>query len=182
MVTNLRRLMSSPVDRVGVVYRAPLPLLRRRQAALARRGQDPRRRAIRQPGTERRRAQVRPPRDQTALRCCLGVERRQTALRAAHRRRLATRASATAPYKPAIVGAASLVSAVQSFGTFAVCPTILRSACKPPTASTTWLTPTSADRTRRESTSSLHHHHDRSRASARTFRPARRRSNRSTTS
>ena len=121
VVTNLRRLMSSPVDRVGVISRAPLRSFVKRQAALARREQIS---VVEQPvSLEPNAAELR-----FALR---EIKQRCDALWVLNDDRLLSEQLIAEgwlpglnerPYKPAIVGAASLVSAVQSFGTFAVLP------------------------------------------------------------
>jgi len=121
VVTNLRKLMTSTIDRVGVVARAPLTRFVQRQAALARREQIT-------VDVEYVSANPNPSELKRALR---QLKNRVGALWILNDDRLLTRnliASAwlpaldERPWVPSIVGAASLVSAAQSFGTFAVLP------------------------------------------------------------
>jgi hypothetical protein len=121
VVTNLRKLMSSTIDRVGVVARAPLTRFVQRQAALARREQI----AV---DVEYVSVNPNPSELKRALR---QLKSRVGALWILNDDRLLTRnliASAwlpaldERPWVPSIVGAASLVSAAHSFGTFAVLP------------------------------------------------------------
>ncbi|HYP89306.1 MAG TPA: hypothetical protein VEQ59_14165 [Polyangiaceae bacterium] len=121
VVTNLRRLMSSPVERVGVIRREPLHGFVARQAELARREQIT---VIEQPvSMDPNAAELK-----YALR-----ELKQTcdAIWVLNDDRLLSQRLIAdgwlpglneRPYKPTIVGAASLVSPTQSFGTFAVLP------------------------------------------------------------
>lgn len=121
VVTNLRKLMSSPVERVGVVRRSPLHAFVRRQAELASREQIS---VVEQPvSLEPNAAELKYALRELKQRCdaiwILNDDRllserliEQGWLPGLNER----------PYKPAIVGAASLVSPAQSFGTFAVLP------------------------------------------------------------
>jgi hypothetical protein len=121
VVTNLRRLMSSPVERVGVIRRMPQHSFVERQAALARREQIG---VVEQPvSLDPNAAELRYALRELKQRCdAIWVLNDD--------RLLSERLIAEGwlpglnerPYKPAIVGAASLVSAAQSFGTFAVLP------------------------------------------------------------
>jgi hypothetical protein len=121
VVTNLRRLMSSPVERVGVIRRMPQHSFVERQAALARREQIG---VIEQPvSLDPNAAELKYALRELKQRCdAIWVLNDD--------RLLSERLIADGwlpglnerPYKPAIVGAASLVSAAQSFGTFAVLP------------------------------------------------------------
>ncbi|MBN2196135.1 MAG: hypothetical protein JW751_25185 [Polyangiaceae bacterium] len=120
-VTSLRRIVASPVDRVGVVCRAPLAGFVARQRDLALREQV----AIveenvrsRPNASELRRAIRRAKNEADAL-WLLNDDRLLTPnliadgwLPGLNER----------PWRPTIVGAASLVSSQQSFGTFAVLP------------------------------------------------------------
>jgi hypothetical protein len=121
VVTNLRRLMSSPVERVGVIRRTPLHSFVDRQASLASREQIG---VVQQPvSLDPNAAELRYALRELKQRCdAIWVLNDD--------RLLSSRLIADGwlpglnerPYKPAIVGAASLVSAAQSFGTFAVLP------------------------------------------------------------
>lgn len=121
VVTNLRKLMSSPVERVGVIRRTPLHDFVARQAALARREQI---------GVVEQSVSVDP--SAAELKYALReLKQRCDAIWILNDDRLLSERLITdgwlpglneRPYKPAIVGAASLVSTVQSFGTFAVLP------------------------------------------------------------
>lgn len=121
VVTNLRRLMSSPVERVGVIRRMPLHSFVERQATLARREQIG---VIEQPvSLDPNAAELKYALRELKQRCdAIWVLNDD--------RLLSERLIADGwlpglnerPYKPAIVGAASLVSAGQPFGTFAVLP------------------------------------------------------------
>jgi hypothetical protein len=121
VVTNLRKLMSSPVERVGVIRRTPLHEFVARQAALARREQIG---VVEQPvSLDPNAAELK-----YALR---ELKQRSDAIWILNDDRLLSERLIAEgwlpglnerPYKPAIVGAASLVSTVQSFGTFAVLP------------------------------------------------------------
>jgi hypothetical protein len=121
VVTNLRRLVSSPVERVGVIRRQPLHGFVERQAQLARREQI----AVVEQGVslEPNAAELK-----YALR---ELKQRCDAIWILNDDRLLSQRLIAdgwlpglneRPYKPAIVGAASLVSPAQSFGTFAVLP------------------------------------------------------------
>jgi len=121
VVTNLRRLMSSPVERVGVIRRQPLHGFVARQAQLARREQIA---VVEQSvSLEPNAAELK-----YALR---ELKQRCDAIWVLNDDRLLSQRLIAdgwlpglneRPYKPAIVGAASLVSPTQSFGTFAVLP------------------------------------------------------------
>ncbi|HEV8551663.1 MAG TPA: hypothetical protein VGQ57_21590 [Polyangiaceae bacterium] len=121
VVTNLRKLMSSPVERVGVVRRMPLHGFVAHQAELARREQIG---VIEQPvSLDPNAAELK-----YALR---ELKQHCDAIWILNDDRLLTERLIAdgwlpglneRPYKPAIVGAASLVSPGQSFGTFAVLP------------------------------------------------------------
>jgi hypothetical protein len=121
VVTNLRRLLSSRVDWIGVIYRPPLRAFVARQMALAGREQIG---VVQQPvSVEPNAAELR-----YALR---EIKQRCDAIWILNDDRLLTERMIVdgwlpglneRPYKPAIVGAASLVSADKSFGTFAVLP------------------------------------------------------------
>lgn len=121
VVTNLRKLMSSPVERVGVIRRMPLHSFVTHQAELARREQIG---VIEQPvSLEPNAAELK-----YALR---EVKQHCDAIWVLNDDRLLSERLIAdgwlpglneRPYKPAIVGAASLVSPGQSFGTFAVLP------------------------------------------------------------
>jgi hypothetical protein len=121
VVTNLRKLMSSPVERVGVIRRTPLHSFVQRQAALARREQIG---VVEQPiSLDPNPAELKYALRELKLRCdAIWVLNDD--------RLLSQRLIADGwlpglnerPYRPAIVGAASLVSPAHSFGTFAVLP------------------------------------------------------------
>jgi hypothetical protein len=121
VVTNLRKLMSSPVERVGVIRRTPLHSFVARQAELARREQI---------GVVEQPVSLEPNADE--LRYALReLKQRCDAIWVLNDDRLLSERLIAdgwlpglneRPYKPAIVGAASLVSPAQSFGTFAVLP------------------------------------------------------------
>jgi hypothetical protein len=121
VVTNLRKLMSSPVERVGVIRRTPLHDFVARQAALARREQI---------GVVEQAVSLDP--NAAELKYALReLKQRCDAIWILNDDRLLSERLIAdgwlpglneRPYKPAIVGAASLVSTVQSFGTFAVLP------------------------------------------------------------
>jgi hypothetical protein len=121
VVTNLRRVIASPIERVGVVLRAPLRGFVQRQAELAR--QEQIQVVSEQVGMEPNPAELR-----RALR---RLKQRSHAIWVLNDDRLLTPRLISdgwlpevneRPYAPAIVGAASLVSPSQSFGTFAVLP------------------------------------------------------------
>jgi len=121
VVTNLRRLMSSPVERVGVVRRQPLHGFVERQAELARREQI---------GVIEQHVSLEP--NAAELKYALReLKQRCDAIWVLNDDRLLSQRLIAdgwlpglneRPYRPAIVGAASLVSPAQSFGTFAVLP------------------------------------------------------------
>jgi len=121
VVTNLRRLMSSPVERVGVVRRQPLHLRVERQAELARREQI---------AVVEQNVSLEP--NAAELKYALReLKQRCDAIWVLNDDRLLSQRLIAdgwlpglneRPYRPAIVGAASLVSPAQSFGTFAVLP------------------------------------------------------------
>ena len=121
VVTNLRKLVASPVERVGVVLRAPLAGFVERQAALARREKI-------HVSEELVSANPNASELKRALR---RVKQHADAIWVLNDDRLLTpRLIADAwlpslndrPFCPTIVGAGSLVSPAQSFGTFAVLP------------------------------------------------------------
>ena len=121
VVTNLRRLMASPVERVGVIRRQPLHGFVARQAELARREQITvvEQRVSLDPNAAELKYALR----ELKLHCdaiwILNDDRllSQRLIAEGWLPGLNER-----PYKPAIVGAASLVSPAHSFGTFAVLP------------------------------------------------------------
>lgn len=121
VVTNLRKLMSSPVERVGVIRRTVLHPFVTRQAELARREQIT---VVEQAvSTDPNAAELKYALRELKQRCDAVWILNDDHL-------LSQRLIAEGwlpglnerPYKPAIVGAASLVSPGQSFGTFAVLP------------------------------------------------------------
>lgn len=121
VVTNLRKLVATPIDRVGVVVRTPLVGFVQRQAALARREQI----LVHVEEVSQE------PNSSELKRALRRVKQRADALWVLNDDRLLTTRLITEawlpgleerPFRPAIVGAASLVSPVQSFGTFAVIP------------------------------------------------------------
>jgi hypothetical protein len=121
VVTNLRKLVASSIDRVGVVARAPLSRFVNRQATLARREQI---------GVEVEYVSANPNASELK-RAVRRLKSRASALWILNDDRLLTRTLITSawlpalderPWVPSIVGAASLVSAAHSFGTFAVLP------------------------------------------------------------
>jgi hypothetical protein len=121
VVTNLRKLVASSIDRVGVVARAPLTRFVNRQATLARREQI---------GVEVEYVSATPNASELK-RAVRRLKTRVGALWILNDDRLLTRSLITSawlpalderPWVPSIVGAASLVSAAHSFGTFAVLP------------------------------------------------------------
>jgi hypothetical protein len=121
VVTNLRKLIATPIERIGVVHRAALGGFVARQAALAHREQ-----------TEVVREEVSSaPNPSEIKRALRRLKQRCDAIWVLNDDRLLTpRLLADGwlhglnepPYVPTIVGAASLVSPRQSFGTFAVLP------------------------------------------------------------
>ncbi len=121
VVTNLRRLMASPVERVGVIRRQPLHGFVTRQAELARREQIT---VVEQAvSLEPNAAELKYALRELKLRCdAIWVLNDDHLLS----QRLIAEGWLPGlnerPYKPAIVGVASLVSPAHSFGTFAVLP------------------------------------------------------------
>jgi putative ABC transport system substrate-binding protein len=121
VVTNLRRLIATPIERVGVVRREPLAGFVARQAALGKREQiqvveasvsaDPN-------PSELKRALRNLKQDCDAL-WILNDDRLLSQSQIAHGWLPGLNER---PWVPAIVGAASLVSPTQSFGTFAMLP------------------------------------------------------------
>jgi hypothetical protein len=121
VVTNLRRIVATPVDRVGVVYRSPLSGFVRRQQALARREQI---RVIEQ-------AVCAEPNASELKRALRLAKLQSDAIWLLNDDRLLGPSMIAdgwlpglneRPWRPVIVGAASLVSASKHFGTFAVLP------------------------------------------------------------
>lgn len=121
VVTNLRKLIATPIDRIGVVHRASLSGFVRRQAALAHREQTA---VVREEVSQN-------PNASEIKRALRRLKQRCDALWVLNDDRLLTpRLLADGwlhglnepPFVPTIVGAASLVSPTQSFGTFAVLP------------------------------------------------------------
>lgn len=121
VVTNLRKLIATPIDRIGVVHRPALAGFVKRQAALAHREQ-----------TAVVREEVgQAPNSSEIKRALRRIKQRCDAVWILNDDRLLTpRLLADGwlpglnepPFVPTIVGAASLVSPGQSFGTFAVLP------------------------------------------------------------
>lgn len=121
VVTNLRKLIATPIDRIGVVHRPALHGFVKRQAALAYREQ-----------TVVVREQVsQAPNASEIKRALRRLKQRCDAIWVLNDDRLLTprlladgwlRGLNEPPFIPTIVGAASLVSPGQSFGTFAVLP------------------------------------------------------------
>jgi hypothetical protein len=121
VVTNMRKLIATPIDRVGVVRRAQLADFVRRQAELAA-----------HEGIVVEEEEVgNAPNASELKRAIRGVRLRSHALWVLNDDRLLTprliaegwlRGVSERPWIPTIVGAASLVSPMQSFGTFAVLP------------------------------------------------------------
>jgi len=121
VVTNLRKLIATPIDRIGVVHRASLSGFVRRQAALAHREQTA---VVREEVSQT-------PNASEIKRALRRLKQRCDAIWVLNDDRLLTpRLLADGwlhglnepPFVPTIVGAASLVSPTQSFGTFAVLP------------------------------------------------------------
>ena len=121
VVTNLRRVIATPIERVGVVLRSPLRGFVQRQADLA--SQEKIQVISEQVGMEPNPAELR-----RALR---RLKQRTNAIWVLNDDRLLSPRLIgegwlpevnERPFSPAIVGAASLVSPSQSFGTFAVLP------------------------------------------------------------
>ena len=121
VVTNLRRLISSSVERIGVVYRSPLAPFMAKQRELARREQIHVADAV---------VTVNP--NASELKYAIrSLKSRADALWLLNDDRLLSPTLIAKgwlpglnekPWRPTIVGAASLVSASQSLGTFAVLP------------------------------------------------------------
>jgi hypothetical protein len=120
VVTNLRRIVASPIVRVGVVYRAPLEGFVVRQEELAAREQ-----------IALRKERVSPAPNVSELKRALRRLKSADAIWVLNDDRLLTQQLIVQgwlpglnerPWLPAIVGAASLVSPGSSFGTFAVLP------------------------------------------------------------
>jgi hypothetical protein len=120
VVTNLRRIVASPIIRVGVVYRAPLEGFVTRQEKLAAREQ-----------IALKRERVSPAPNVSELKRALRRLKSADAIWVLNDDRLLTQQLIVQgwlpglnerPWLPAIVGAASLVSPGSSFGTFAVLP------------------------------------------------------------
>ncbi len=121
VVTNLRKLIATPIERIGVVHRPALSGFVRRQAALANREQT---RVVREEVSQA-------PNSSEIKRALRRLKQRVDAIWVLNDDRLLTpRLLADGwldglnepPWVPTIVGAASLVSPDQSFGTFAVLP------------------------------------------------------------
>lgn len=121
VVTNLRKLIVSPIERVGVVLRPALSGFVQRQAALARREQI----TVFEEQVDSR------PNASDLKRALRKLKQHVDALWILNDDRMLTPQLITEgwipglnerPWSPAIVGAASLVSPGQSFGTFAVLP------------------------------------------------------------
>ncbi|MDF3066051.1 MAG: hypothetical protein K0R38_1652 [Polyangiaceae bacterium] len=121
VVTNLRKLIATPIERIGVVHRPALAGFVRRQAALANREQT---RVVREEVSQS-------PNSSEIKRALRRLKQRVDAIWVLNDDRLLTpRLLADGwlhglnepPWVPTIVGAASLVSPSQSFGTFAVLP------------------------------------------------------------
>jgi len=121
VVTNLRKLVETPVERIGVVRRAPLHGFVERQIALAKREQI----SVVEAGVSAE------PNASELKRALRDLKQRCDAIWILNDDRLLTeRLIADAwlpglnerPWVPAIVGAASLVAPELSFGTFAVLP------------------------------------------------------------
>ncbi len=121
VVTNLRKLIATPIDRIGVIHRPSLSGFVRRQAALAHREQTA---VVREEVSQA-------PNSSEIKRALRRLKQRCDAIWVLNDDRLLTpRLLADGwlhglnepPWVPTIVGAASLVSPSQSFGTFAVLP------------------------------------------------------------
>lgn len=121
VVTNLRKLIATPIDRIGVVHRPALTGFVKRQAALAYREQTV---VVREEVSQA-------PNASEIKRALRRLKQRCDAIWVLNDDRLLTpRLLADGwlhglnepPFIPTIVGAASLVSPSQSFGTFAVLP------------------------------------------------------------
>ncbi|MBN1609587.1 MAG: twin-arginine translocation signal domain-containing protein [Polyangiaceae bacterium] len=121
VVTNLRRIVAAPVDRVGIVYRQPLQGFVQRQRGLAKRERIS---VVEQPVCA-------DPNTSELKRAIRLAKQHSDAIWILNDDRLLTPELISEgwlpglnekPWRPTIVGAASLVSASQSFGTFAVLP------------------------------------------------------------
>lgn len=121
VVTNLRKLIATPIDRIGVVHRPALHGFVKRQAALAHREQTA---VVREEVSQS-------PNASEIKRALRRLKQRCDAVWVLNDDRLLTprlladgwlRGLNEPPFIPTIVGAASLVSPSQSFGTFAVLP------------------------------------------------------------
>jgi hypothetical protein len=121
VVTNLRKLIATPIERIGVVHRGALSGFVRRQAALAHREQTA---VVREQVSQE-------PNSSEIKRALRRLKQRCDAIWVLNDDRLLTPrllAEGWLPglneprWVPTIVGAASLVSPNQSFGTFAVLP------------------------------------------------------------
>lgn len=121
MVTNLRKLIAAPIERVGVIHRPGFEGFIARQAALALREQTA---VVREPVSQR-------PNTSELKRALRRLKQRCDAIWVLNDNGLLTPqllADGWVPglnerrWVPTIVGAASLVSPGQSFGTFAVLP------------------------------------------------------------
>jgi hypothetical protein len=121
VVTNLRKLIATPIDRIGVVHRPPLQGFVKRQAALAYREQTV---VVREEVSQA-------PNPSEIKRALRRLKQRCDAIWVLNDDRLLSpRLLADGwlhglnepPFVPTIVGAASLVSPRRSFGTFAVLP------------------------------------------------------------
>ena len=121
VVTNLRKIVATPVERVAVIYRMPLASFMARQQTLAQREQ-----------TTVVRLQVSAAPNPSELKRAIRLaKQRADVLWILNDDRLLTPKLISdgwvpglneRPWRPTIVGAASLVSAAQSLGTFAVLP------------------------------------------------------------
>lgn len=113
VVTNLRRVLATPLERVGVVLRAPLRGFVRRQAALA--AHD----LLAEPSPSELKRALRRLKTRADVVWVLNDDRLLTPrlIADAWLPELNER-----PWSPAIVGVGALVSPEQSFGTFAVLP------------------------------------------------------------
>ncbi|MES1176412.1 MAG: hypothetical protein ABUL62_18960 [Myxococcales bacterium] len=121
VVTNLRKLIDRPIDRIGVIHRPELVGFVERQAVLA---------AREQIGVVREQVSS-APNSSELKRALRRLKQRAGAVWVLNDDRLLSPQLITEawlpglnerPWSPTIVGAASLVSPLQSFGTFAVLP------------------------------------------------------------
>ncbi len=121
VVTNLRKLMATPIDRVAVVHRAPFAGFVQHQIALAEREQIvlSRFEVSATPNPSELKAALRDAKLHSDALWILNDDRLLSQFLIAEGWLPALNER---PWRPTIVGAASLVSAVQSFGTFAVLP------------------------------------------------------------